>query len=198
MTTMTVERNFRYAGWSAYVSAAAMILSAILPAAEMGGVFETLGAVSTLRLALSMLPIALVLHRIYRVSKPALSTVVMIVGAAIMLAVAGVEVLRLFGAVGLEATTGVVGIWLLLVGYLSYTTGALPQESAWLSLAAGAGSILVTFGFLVSNPLPLWGAVAGLVFVVAYTIWAIWLGRLLLSGKLTVAGHSPSMRGEIT
>jgi len=167
----------------------------------MGGVFDTLGSISTLILALSMLPIALALHQIYRVSNPELSTVTVLIGAAAMLAAATVQILRLFGAVGLEELSSipfvVIGVWLLFAGYLTLTTSALPRTSGWLSIIAGAGVVLVIAGFVVSYPPPLWGFAAYIAFVIAYPIWAIWLGRLLLSDKLTVSGQSPSMRGEV-
>lgn len=200
MKDSNLKQFFRFAGWSAYVSVAAMFASVLFVVFELGGVFDTLGGISTLILALSMLPIALALHRICRVSNPELSIVTVLIGAGAMLAAVSVQVLRLFGAVGLEELQSipfaVIGLWLLFAGYLTYTTSALPRGLAWLSIAAGAGMVLVIAGFVVSYPPPLWGFAGEIVFVIAYSIWAIWLGRLFLSGKLTISEQSASMRGE--
>jgi hypothetical protein len=190
-----------YGGWSAYVSAAAVFLAGVLvpalvPEMVPGAVFNTLEGISTLILILSMLPIALSLHQLHRVSKPGLSMLALLIGIVAMLTGTGVQVLLLVGIAqpgGLSdqlghIALGGVGVWLLLNGYLTSTGRALPRELGWLSIAAGAGFVLVTLGFLVSNPLPAWAAAAGIVMVVTYLLWAAWLGRLLLSNTLAVSG----------
>ena len=112
-----------------------------------------------------------------------------------MLISAVLQALLVFGKVRFDQTIrttltagGGIGIWLVLVGYLALASGVLPGGLAWLGLAAGGGYILLVVGFWLGgqrHPLFIAGSLAAMV---GYSAWAIWLGRVFLSGTLTASG----------
>src|SRR5262249_17385888 len=121
------------------------------------------------------LPITLALQQFMHARTPVLSTLALLMG---ILGIFAVVVLQLFLVVGIlsfEQEVGpvliallVFGVWLVITGYrLGRSTGKLPH-SLLVSILA-----LMYFG---------------------YPIWAIWLARLLISGKLTLS--NPFIRGE--
>jgi hypothetical protein len=63
-----------------------------------------------------------------------------------------------------------------------------------MSLVAGIGSILVGLGFWIGGEEHPLTAVGGLVSFAGFLIWAIWFGKLLLSGKLLVSEKMTSPR----
>lgn len=64
-----------------------------------------------------------------------------------------------------------------LRGWLSRKPSA---SLASVAVIAGVGQVLVTIGFLISEPPALWSLMGGGVTIVAYPIWAISMGRWLL------------------
>ncbi len=166
---------FLIAGWSAYASGVVSIIG-LAPfvtffvfAADIPGLNDAAAIVQYLL----ALPITLALHWLLQTRAPVLSGFAMLIGILGILALAVVQLLVIAGVLS-WATVGapflMIGIWLVITGYLGRSTGKLPHSLLMSILAA-------TY--------------------FAYPIWAFWLGRLLLSGKLTVSGHSPSIRGEI-
>ncbi len=106
------------------------------------------------------LPIAVVLHRLLRRHNPSLSLAAMVVGIGGMLAIVVLQFLLVVDAltfaqqvVPVTIAILVVGLWLVITGYLARSTGRLPH-SLRMSLVA----------------VPYFG----------YPIWAFWLGRHLL------------------
>ena len=87
-------------------------------------------------------------------------------------------------AVTVPAAFGVFGASLMVYGYLSLAKGLLPGRLAGLSIIAGAGYVLVITGYILGGQEHPLAAIGGLITVVCYSAWAVWLGRLLLSGKL--------------
>ena len=87
-------------------------------------------------------------------------------------------------AVTVPAAFGVFGASLMVYGYLSLAKGLLPGRLAGLSIIAGASYVLVITGFILGGQEHPLAAIGGLITVVCYPAWAVWFGRLLLSGKL--------------
>jgi hypothetical protein len=89
------------------------------------------------------------------------------------------------------AAGAVIGLWLVVNGVLasrgSHREGTVPRGLAWVSLVAGIGSILVDLGYWIGGEEHPLTAVGGLVSFAGFLIWAIWFGKLLLSGKLLVS-----------
>ncbi len=191
---MTSPDVFRYAGWSAYLSAVATIIGfvTLIVFFSVGEPFGTINDISSVILALSLLPLALALYLLQRSGAPSLSLTALIIGICAMLAASILQILLVLRIVKLELTLvavpaafGGVGGWLLLNSYLALASRTLPSGLAWVGMVAGVGYILVILGFLLGGQQHPLTAVGGLTAVLSYPIWAIWIGGLLLSGRLT-------------
>lgn len=167
--------NAKYAGWAAYASAgifvADIVLDIILSAL---GILKygprshsaLIEAIDVLWL-LSMLPLVLALYPLRRSHMPRLSLLAAIIGTvsiiymAVLHALFVFEVLWFFDSLTVFLT-GLAGVslWLLIGGYLGQSSGRLPR-SLIMSIIA------VTW--------------------IGYPIWAVWLGRQFLSGRLAVS-----------
>jgi Flp pilus assembly protein TadB len=155
---MTSIRMARYAGWSAYGSAAAGISGPLLvlavfilnaqvddPAALVRSVdlVTPLGIASMVEL-LALLPVALVLYQLSRARAPIPSRLVLAIGLVGLVAAAGLQALFVARAVPLEhqaslsmTAFGLIGLWLLLANQLGRSQRTLPAPLAWLGAALG-------------------------------------------------------------
>ena len=193
----------RYAGWSAYVSAVATILGFVFIVIffAIGQPFGTLNDFfGSVILALSMMPVAVALHQILRSRTTNLSRLALFIGLGAMAVFAFAStavILHTFGIVtfveprpgtgpfGLDLyAPGVIGVWLLLIGYLSIRHASFPKRLGWMGVIAGAGYVVSILGFALGGPEHPLVAVGGLAGAIAYPIWAIWLGRVLMSSKV--------------
>lgn len=90
------------------------------------------------------------------------------------------------GSLGM-ASGAAMGLWLILSNALSGLGGVLPLGLGACGMVAGAGYLLMAVGFYRGGQQhPLFYA-GGLLTVIGYSIWAVWLGRLLLVGALASA-----------
>lgn len=138
--------------------------------------YGTLNDICIIIQYLLALPITLSLYQFQKAYALFLSRAAMLIGIAGMIAVAVLQWLLVSGVLTFEEQVGpvtvallVVGVWLVITGYVGRLAGNMPHSLLVSVLAA---------------------------FYVGYPIWAIWLGRLLLSSKLPLAEQSISMRGE--
>jgi len=184
-------------GWSAYANGILTVAN-MVTLGLMFGVSMSWGrvndAISVVWL-LSFLPLALLLARLNQpVMGSAVAVTTAIVGVVAVLVFAVLQSLLVLGQVRFEQTLaavmtlgGVMGLWLLLNGLLALMGKTLPGGLAWLSIGFGLCYLLGTIGYWLGgyeNPI-LWVGVA-----VGYLIgpvWAFWLGRLLLNGRLLPA-----------
>jgi hypothetical protein len=192
---MTKSPLFRYAGWSAYVSAAATVVvfvTAILFFAG-GGPFGILNDISSVFQVLFMLPVALALYQLLRPSAQFLNTVALATGIVGMLVSGFGQSLLVFGIITYQQSLlffpagAAIGIWLVLANVQALSSELLPRGLAWAGVLSGASYILTVAGFLLGGQQSPFFYMGGLVLVIAYPIWAIWLGRMLLSDKLVEA-----------
>ena len=187
-----------YAGWSAYVSGTATIVtfvSAIL-FFSLGQPFGTLNDIASVFQLSFMLPLALILDRLFRPHSPTLSFLAAVLGMSGMLVGAGVQSLLVAGAITYQQTVpflhfgSAIGGWLVLSSYLSLSTHLFPRGLAWAGLLAGVGYVMTVVGFLLgSYQSPVFYA-GGLLMVSSYSTWAFWLGRVLLAGHPAAAHAS--------
>src|SRR5262249_8793138 len=138
--------------------------------------FPRLNDTAAIAQYLLALPLTLALHHLVQERAPLLSTVAMVLGIVGILAFAVIQVFWLSEAFG-------VTTYYLLLGI------AFPLMGAWLVITGQ----LLWRSFGARGPLRhsrLLGILAAT--YVAYPIWALWLGRLLLSDTLTIADPATS------
>ena len=190
---MTNHELFRFAGWSAVGSAIATILGllTLLLFYALGQPWGTINDITSIILALSILPVLLVLHRLHRRQAPQISLAVFVISILAMLVAVVFQVLLISRVIGYAQTAEVVpvafglfGAALIVYGYLSSAARSLPRRLALLSIISGAGYVMVIAGVILGGEDHPLTAIGGLTAVIGYSIWAIWFGRILLSGKL--------------
>lgn len=187
---------FRFAGWSAYFNAAVFVLSlvALMIFFSIGGMWGRINDSLSVIWMISYLPIGVALYLITRPVNAPVSLVSTIIGMAAMLAFVAMQTLLVFGRVQFEqtfstvlATTAIVGLFVLIQGFLARSGSLLPPGLIWVMVIYGLGSVIGAVGFQIggeTHPLAMIGlllnAVSGLV-------WVIWFGRLLLVEQVAVA-----------
>ncbi|SRR5258708_15612738 len=191
---MTNAKLSRYAGWSALVSAVATILGLVtlLMFYTLGQPWGTINDITSVVLALSILPVLLALHRLHRREAPTVDPAAFVIGVLAM-SIAGVFqtllIMRIIAyaqtAVVVPAAFGLFGASLMVYGYLARANGSLPRRLGLLGILAGAGYVVVIAGIILGGQDHPLTTVGGLTAVICYPIWAIWFGRLLLAGGLT-------------
>jgi len=126
-----------------------------------------------------------------------------------LLIISCIQLLYALSMIGVDAQTifvlpawGIVGLWMILTHHRAYTHRLFKKSLAWLGIVVGAAYILMFISFyifggqvatatgdpstLVSNyPFMISIMVSLLIGFFVYPIWAIWLGRLFLSGRVT-------------
>lgn len=190
---MRPSKSNRFAGWSAYLSAAAIIITLILR-------FDTISAIASIFIGLAILPVSFALYKLERASNPMLSLAALVAGGVAALIVAFLQTLLVFKGISSEQSDkivtiafGVFGISLAVFNYLAYSNKSFPARLAIWGLVAGAGSVILTLGDLIGGQEHPVTYVGALVVVVGYPVWSIWIGKLLLSGKI-----SESQTGDST
>jgi hypothetical protein len=194
---MNTSQLFRFAGWSAYVTAVADIIGfvSLFVFFAVGGPAGVINDISSVFLSLSLIPPALAWHHLHRSSFPRLSLVNFAIGMIAMLTTAILQAALVVGKVEFEqslrpvlAANAVVGLWLVVNGVLAsrglHREGSVPRGLAWVSLVAGIGLILIILGFWIGGEAHPLTAVGGLVAFAGILIWAIWFGKLLLSERV--------------
>jgi hypothetical protein len=162
-----LERLTRLAGWFAYASGVVSTIGVVFFVAMLAvkGPFGRLNDICVMIQYLLALPIPLALHRLLQARAPFLSKLAMLIGILGMMAVVVLQFLLIVGVLSFSEQVGpvtfalvvVVGAWLVITGYLSRSTGKLPRSMLVSILAV-----------------PYFG----------YPVWAFWLGRHLLSGRM--------------
>ncbi len=191
MITEMTDSFARNAGWSAYASVAATIVSFIFLVVffSIGQPFGTLNDIFSVFQVLFMLPLVLYLYTQLRESNAILNWLAVLFGVIGILTAASFQTLLVFGRVGFEqslpynlAGGAAIGVWLIISNALALNLNVLPNGLTYAGIVAGIGYILLVIGFWLggqSHPLFIGG---GLATLVAYCVWGIWLGRLLLNG----------------
>jgi hypothetical protein len=177
---------FRIAGWSAILSAIATLIGAVTLVIffSIGDPYGKINDVTSVVIGLTAILILFALHQTHRASAPTVSLIAFLLGAAAMLIGAVLQALLVItGTVFGDIVTFVFGVYgasLVTFGWLAYSSGTLPRGLACMGIAAGIGYVLVTAGFILGGPNHLLTYIGGALSVVAYPIWAIWIGRIWL------------------
>lgn len=184
----------RYAGWSAFVSAIATILGLVtlLMFFTLGQPWGTINDTTSVILALSIIPVLLALHRLHRRNTPIVSLATFVIGVLATLVAAVFQILLIIRVFVFEQTAivvpvafGIFGASLMVYCYLDRANKSLSRTLAWLGMIAGAGYAVIIVGYILGGQDSPLVSIGGLTAVIFYPIWAIWFGRILLSGKLT-------------
>lgn len=185
--------DFNLAGWSAVLNGVTSIISTVtlLTFFAIGGPFGTINDGNSVLWALTFLPLALLFYGMHRDLNGALNAGTTVAGIAAMIIFAISQFLLTIGLVRFEQTFtlvlimgGIIGIWLIVQGFLALGTHLLPTRLIWLMIAFGASFVLSMIGFLIGgweSPLAAGGFLIG---AILGPIWAFWLARLLLRGTL--------------
>lgn len=193
MIKMTNAELIRYAGWSAFTSAIVTIVGLVTLTLffTLGEPWGTINDISSVVLALSTLPVLVVLHRLHRHDVPAVSLVTFFIGVLAMLVVVVFQTLLIVRVIAFAQTAvvvpvayGLFGASLMVYSYLALAHEVLSRRLAVLGIIAGAGYVMVIIGFILGGQEHPLTAIGGLTTVVCYPIWAIWFGRMLLAGRL--------------
>ena len=190
---MTNAELSRYAGWSALASAIATVLGLVtlIMFFALGQPWGTINDITSVVLAASLLPVLLVLHRLHRRHAPTISLGTFIIGVLAMLIAVAFQTLLIIRIIAFAQTAvvvpvafGLFGASLMIYGYLALADESLPRRLALLSIIAGAGYVLVIVGIILAGQDHPLTSIGGITAVICYPIWAVWFGRILLSGKL--------------
>jgi hypothetical protein len=191
---MTNTKLSRYGGWSALASAIASIvgLVTLIMLFTLGQPWGTINDIASVVQALSILPVLLVLHRLYHRDAPTVSLAAFSMGVLGMLVAILFQTLLIIGVITFTQTAvisplafGLLGIPLMFYGNRAYVSGTLPRGLALLSLITGAGFVALIAGVILGGQEHPLTAIGGLIAAICYPIWATWFGRILLSGRLT-------------
>jgi hypothetical protein len=182
-----------YAGPSALVSAIASIvgLVTLIIFFSLGEPWGTINDMASVVQALSTLPVLLFLYRLHQQEAPILSLAAFVIGAIGMLIAIVFQSLLILRVITFAQTAvaspvgfGLLGIPLLWFGYRDFLSGTMPRGVALLGILTGAGFVALMAGVLLGGQEHPLTAIGGLIAGIGYPVWAIWLGRILLSGRL--------------
>jgi hypothetical protein len=174
------------AGWSALINACVEITSflALILFFALGGLWGTINDILSVIWALSLIPLAWLFFQANQPVNPWLSSLATFLGVGSMLLFAILQGLLVMGVVRFEQTlgavltlTGVIGLWLLITGFLVGSGPALPPRLVWVMLAFGVGLLLSAAGFWLGGMEHLLAAGGFLVGSVTGAVWAAWLAR---------------------
>jgi hypothetical protein len=181
-------------GWAALLSAVATLGTAVTGILffAVNQAFGKVNDIFSVFQVVLMLPVAVALYLLTRQGYGWLALLALAVGCISMIVVAVLQTLLVAGRVGFEQTIAqglaagaVIGLWLVVANALALAAGALPWGLVAFGFAAGAGYLLTALGFHRGRQQhPLFYA-GSLLMVVGYSVWAVWLGLLLLTGALT-------------
>ena len=184
-----------FLGWAALLSAVATIATLITGILffSLGGPFGKINDIASVFQVVLTVPVAVALYLLSRPNAAGLALLALAIGVISLGTVGVLQALLVFGAVTFEQTIrevltagGAIGLWLILGNVLALGAKILAVGLGTLGIVAGVSYILPAVGYRKggqSHPLFYAGSFLALV---GYSIWATWLGRLLLTGRLVV------------
>ncbi len=186
----------KIAGWCAYLAAAATVISfaALFIFFTRGGIFGTINDAASVFQMIFLLPVAVKLYQLLGHLAPELGLVVTIMALEMMIGIAILKSLVLLGRLRFEETLnavlimgGFLGPWWLVIGTLMLRSADFPSALGWTGAAVGASGVLLVLGFWIGGQKHPMAAIGFVINAVAVPIWAIWLGRLILTEGLAIS-----------
>ena len=183
-----------FTSWSAYLSAIATILTFITGILffTIGGAFGKINDISSVFQVLFMIPLALVLYRLLPDNARMWGLIAALIGVAGMLVAAYGQSLLVFGKIDFEGSMkyfpagAAIGVWLIATCGFALSHNLFPGGLAWTGVLAGVSYIVIVLAFLIGGQQNMVFYIGGLVLGISYPVWAIWFGRLIATGALTV------------
>jgi hypothetical protein len=181
----------RLLSWCAYIAAGATIFGFITFVVFfiVGDPFGIMNDVASVVIALTSIPILIMLHTLHRTGSIVLSWTALLVGIASLIVAAITQTMLVLKIIKYEQTIpatigfGIFGVSLMLYGYLSYTQGTFTRNIAVWGILAGLGYFLVIVGFLLGQQNHPLTYIGGLMSVIAFPVWTIMLGKHWLNSK---------------
>lgn len=196
------ESFSQLSGWSAVANGALSIAILVTLALyfTVGGFWGTVNDSISVFWALSFLLPLMALYRLNPSDKEAVNLIPALGGIVAMVSFAVLQALLVAGLVRFEQTFlavitlgALLGLALAVFGLMARPGQLLPSGLTWLMVVFGLSYIISAAGFWLGgweNPLAALGYLVG---ALTGPVWAIWLGRLLLDGRLaTVAMAGPA------
>jgi len=196
---MSITRSARFVTWCAFISAAMTIIGVVTLFVffALGQPWGTINDLTSITLALSGIPVVLTLYRLYRTYALGVSVIAVVIGVIALLTAAALQTLLVLKtipyeqtAVNVPAAFGVFGLSLLIFAVLSRADQVQPRALTVWGIIAGIGYIVVIIGILIGGQEHPLASIGGLLAVVGYPVWAVWFGRLLLSGRIMEPSNS--------
>ena len=169
----------RVAGWSSILSVLVFVVSFILTGLNSGK-DTPLTTVLFLVSNVLIVPVFYALYVFHRAQAQMIALIALILGTISM-------VLALFAPTPtsnpllFQASSALFGIAILIFGYLGFQNAKMPRALAISAILIGVVALAATALALSSNAM---SDMLGLVLIILYLVWALWLGWLFLKGKL--------------
>jgi hypothetical protein len=181
--------------WSAYLSATATIFTFVTGILffTVGKPFGKINDISSVFQVLFMIPLSIMFVKVSPENNQILGLIAALCGIFGMILSGVGQSLLVIGRIDFDSSRkffpagAAIGIWLIMVCTISIHNSSLPHLLAWIGILAGFGYIVTVIGFLKGGEQDLLFNIGALVLGISYPIWAIWLGRLLLSGALEIS-----------
>jgi hypothetical protein len=176
-------------GFSAYLSAVTTIFTLMTGFLffKKGGLFGLLNDLSSIFQVIFMIPLGLYFFTLLRSETIVISTIIYFVGLLGMLFSVYGQSLLVIRRINFDQSRKyipagtAIGLWLIIVCLIASRESLIPNLLGWIGIIAGSGYILTVIGFLKGGYNYTLFYLGGLLTGVSYPIWAIWLGKFLLS-----------------
>jgi hypothetical protein len=180
--------------WSAYLSAIATVSTFVTGILffTVGKPFGKINDISSVFQVLFMIPLSIMFVMVTPDNDQILGLIAALGGILGMILSGVGQSLLVIGRIDFDSSRkffpagAAIGIWLITVCSISIHNGSLPHLWAWIGILAGLGYVVTVIGFLKGGEQEVLFTIGALVLGISYPIWAIWLGRLVLSGALRI------------
>jgi hypothetical protein len=192
----------RLAGWSAIVAGLppgvfifcyAILITAVETYTSLHDLYIFTNVVILFQILL-VLPVLLVLWQALRWHNTPLTIGATVIGLVGLLLAWITQALLVFQAPTdpqIASTTLIgrvlIGVWLIAINWLAWNAGLEQGVLPWLGIAAGVGYVVLVIGVWLGGEQSLLFKVGEGVTVLSKLLWAIWLGVLLIGGKVAWA-----------
>lgn len=183
---MKQNQIYRAAGWSAYLSGIAAILTLFTVPVfiAIGLQYDLISAVAEIFWFALILPIAYAFYHQLRPFSGRMNLVTFVVGAAGLLYSTIVTFLINFGPVGFGDDgvfiTATIGFWFLFTSFLLLSNKLQPCGLSWLGIFIGVSYVVGLFGLFLKEKLLILFGIHVVLITLIYPIWAFWTGRALM------------------